>query len=58
MPVYKYTPGVGDSSSNEDPRVTEMMSEIPDREVFVKNADDSMTGTGILLLEDNTVLAP
>lgn len=58
MPVYKYIPGMSDSSSNEDPRVTEMMSEIPDREVFVKNADDSMTGTGILLLEDNTVLAP
>lgn len=58
MPVYKYIPSMGDSSSNEDPRVTEMMSEIPDREVFVKNADDSMTGTGMLLLEDNTLLAP
>lgn len=58
MPVYKYIPGSGDSSSNEDPRLTEMMQEMPDREVFVKDTDDSMVGTGMLLLEDNTLLAP
>lgn len=46
------------SSSNEDPRLTELMQEMPDREVFVKDTDDSMIGTGMLLLEDNTLLAP
>lgn len=59
MPVYKYYPNAGSSSStNEDPRFTQMMEEVPTREVFVKNADDSMTGTGMLLLEDDTLLAP
>lgn len=58
MPVYKYIPGMGDSSSNEDPRLTELMQEMPYREVFVKDTDDSMVGTGMLLLEDNTLLAP
>lgn len=46
------------SSSNEDPRLTELMEEMPDREVFVKDTDDSMIGTGMLLLQDNTLLAP
>lgn len=59
MPVYKYYPNAGsESSTNEDPRFTQMMEEVPTREVFVKNADDSMTGTGMLLLEDDTLLAP
>lgn len=59
MPVYKYYPNAGSgSSTNEDPRFTQMMEEVPTREVFVKNADDFMTGTGMLLLEDNTLLAP
>lgn len=59
MPVYKYYPNAGSgSSTNEDPRFTQMMEEVPTREVFVKNADDSMTGTGMLLLEDDTLLAP
>ena len=59
MPVYKYYPnGSSGSSTNEDPRFTQMMEEVPTREVFVKNADDSMTGTGMLLLEDDTLLAP
>lgn len=59
MPVYKYYPNAGsDSSTNEDPRFTQMMEEVPTREVFVKNPDDSMTGTGMLLLDDNTLLAP
>ncbi len=57
MPAYKYYPG-GGSGTTEDPRLTEMMNEVPDREVFVKNTDDSMVGTGMLLLEDNTLLAP
>lgn len=60
MPVYQYYPNAssGGNTTNEDPRFTQMMNEVPDREVFVKNADDSMTGTGMLLLEDNTLLAP
>lgn len=57
MPVYKYVPGSSDSS-NEDPRFTQMMEEVPTREVFVRNTDDSMYGTGMLLLEDDTLLAP
>lgn len=50
--------GNSSGGTSEDPRLTEMYQEIPDREVFVKNPDDSMTGTGMLLLEDNTLLAP
>ena len=59
MPVYKYYPNLGSgSSTNEDPRLTALMEEMPYREVFVKDTDESMTGTGMLLLEDNTLLAP
>lgn len=59
MPVYKYVSGMdSETSSNEDPRVTEMMEEMPNREVFVKDTNGHMVGTGMLLLENNTLLAP
>lgn len=59
MAIYPHIPGnTSNGGTSEDPRLTEMYQEIPDREVFVKNPDDSMTGTGMLLLEDNTLLAP
>lgn len=50
--------GSNSSSSNEDPRLTEMLEETPDREVFVKDNNGRMIGTGILLLEGDTILAP
>lgn len=58
MPIYPHSEGYINGGSSEDPRVTEMYEEIPNREVFVKNSDDTMTGTGLLLLEDDTLLAP
>lgn len=41
-----------------DPRFDEIMEQMPEREVFVKDANGDMVGTGMLLLEDNSLLAP
>lgn len=57
MAIYPHTESYSESDG-EDPRFTEMMDEMPRREVFVKDNDDKMVGTGLLLLEDNTLLAP
>lgn len=48
----------GGPSSSEDPRLTELMQDMPNREVFVKDTNGHMVGTGMLLLENNTLLAP
>lgn len=48
----------GGSGSSEDPRLTELMQDMPNREVFVKDTNGHMVGTGMLLLENNTLLAP
>lgn len=46
------------SSTNEDPRFTEMLQEAPKREVFVQDNNGDWLGTGMLMLSDNTLLAP
>lgn len=45
-------------STNEDPRFTEMLQEAPKREVFVQDNNGDWVGTGMLMLPDNTLLAP
>lgn len=59
MPVYKYYPNAGSgTTTNLDPRFTTFMEELPSREVFVDDGTGQIVGTGMLLLEDNTLLAP
>lgn len=46
------------STTNEDPRYTEMLEEAPKREVFVQDDNGEWIGTGMIMLSDNTLLAP
>lgn len=54
MPVHPYFPGATSSGIS----VEDLMLEMPEREVFVKDTDGSMTGTGMRLLPDGKLLAP
>lgn len=45
-------------SSNEDPRMTDMLEDIPQREVFVQDTNGDWIGTGMLMLSDGSLLAP
>lgn len=58
MATYPIAGGTGNPRNSNDPRVDEMMEDMPNREVFVKDADGHMMGTGMILLEDNSLLAP
>lgn len=59
MPIY---PGGkvkgGNNNTNEDPRFTEMLEEAPKREVFVQDANGEWIGTGMIMLSDDSLLAP
>jgi len=48
----------GGTTTNEDPRFTEFVEEAPKREVFVQDENGEWVGTGMLMLSDNTLLAP
>lgn len=48
----------GSGTANEDPRFTEFMEEAPKREVFVQDNNGQWVGTGMVMLSDNTLLAP
>lgn len=54
MPMHPYFPG----SSTSGESVEDLMAAMPEREVFVKDTDGSMMGTGMRLLPDGKLLAP
>ncbi|RYY51284.1 MAG: hypothetical protein EOO06_00720 [Chitinophagaceae bacterium] len=61
MPIYpggKVKPSNSGGSTSEDPRFTEFTEEAPKREVFVQDNNGQWVGTGMLMLSDNTLLAP
>lgn len=54
MAVHPYFPGSAPTGTSVD----DLLVEMPEREVFVKDTDGSMMGTGMRLLPDGKLLAP
>lgn len=54
MAIHPFFPGSAPSGTSADDLITGM----PEREVFVKDTDGSMMGTGMRLLPDGKLLAP
>lgn len=55
MAIRPYYPN---DTDNETVTAEQLLTDFPNREVFVKDTDDSIIGTGMRLLEDGTLLAP